>query len=103
MAEADRVELTLLGQTLHVRTEADPAYLRSLAAYLEERVAELRRGGIRDAMTALSLAALDITDELFRAREDRVRDDGAVGARIGALLQLLEQVTPREGSSPPPP
>jgi cell division protein ZapA len=96
MAEAGRVELTLLGQTLSIRSEADPDYLRSLAAYLEERVAALRKGGVRDPMTALSLAALDITDELFRAREDRLRDDGAVGARIGALLQLLDEVAPRE-------
>ena len=94
MAEKGRIELTLLGQTLTVRSEADPAYLRSLAAYLEERVAALRQGGVRDPMTALSLAALDITDELFRAREERVRDAGAVGARIGALLELLEQVAP---------
>jgi cell division protein ZapA (FtsZ GTPase activity inhibitor) len=100
MAEPGRVELTLLGQTLTVRSEADPDYLRSLAAFLEERVAVLRKGGVRDPMMALSLAALDITDELFRAREDKARDEGAVGARIGALLQLLEQVAPREAPTP---
>ncbi|HEV8615630.1 MAG TPA: cell division protein ZapA [Methylomirabilota bacterium] len=106
MAEPGRVELMLLGQTLTVRSEADPDYLRALAAYLEERVAALRKGGVRDPMTALSLAALDITDELFRAREDRARDDGTVGARIGALLQLLDEMAPRESradTAPRPP
>ena len=49
MAEAGRVELTLLGQTLSIRSEADPDYLRSLAAYLEERVAA--RVGARFGIT----------------------------------------------------
>ena len=96
MSESTRVELKILGQTLTVRTEAPPDYIRSLAAYLEERVSGLRSGGVRDIHTALILAALDIADELFRAREDLMRRDGDVGARIGALVTLLEQqVTPQ--------
>ena len=43
MAGPGRVELAILGQTLTVRTEASPEHLRDLAAYLEERVAEVRR------------------------------------------------------------
>jgi cell division protein ZapA (FtsZ GTPase activity inhibitor) len=90
---ASRVELTLLGQTLTVRTEATEAYLRSLAAYLEERVATLKQSGVQDSTRALLLAALDITDELFRAREDR-RLPAEVGERLGALVALLERATP---------
>ena len=86
-----RVELTLLGQALTVRTEADPEYVRTLARYLEERVAVLSKSGVTEPMAALTLAALDITDELFRAREDRERQDGDVQARLGALVQMLER------------
>ena len=93
-----RVELTLLGQTLTVRTEADPEYVRTLARYLEERVAALAKSGVKEPMAALTLAALDITDELFRTREDRERQDGDVQARLGALVQMLERLSP----APPP-
>jgi len=86
-----RVELTLLGQALTVRTEADPEYVRTLARYLEERVAALNKAGVKEPMAALTLAALDITDELFRAREDRERQDDDVEARLGALVQMLER------------
>src|SRR5215208_81334 len=60
MTEAGRVELTLLGQSLTVRTGAAPEHIRALAAYLEERVAALRKSGVRDPLAALTLAALDI-------------------------------------------
>jgi cell division protein ZapA len=92
------VELTILGQTLTVRTEASAEYVRSLATYLEERVATLKRGGVRDATAALILAALDITDELFRGRDDASRREGAVSERLGALVSLLEKVTPKSSS-----
>jgi len=91
---AGRVELTLLGQTLTVRTEAPPEYLQRLAAYLEERVNALKAAGVRDSMAALTLAALDITDELFRVREDTARQEGDVGKRLGALVELLDRLAP---------
>lgn len=90
----ERVELRLLGQTLTLRTEASADYLRSLAAYVEERVRQLQASGVRDPMAALSLAALDITDELFRARDEQNRGADDVRARLDALVALLEQVTP---------
>jgi cell division protein ZapA len=93
---SSRVELTLLGQTLTVRTEASDEYVRSLARYLEDRVTTLRKSGVQDPTKALLLAALDITDELFRARESQDKTAGDVGARLGALVALLEQATPRE-------
>jgi cell division protein ZapA (FtsZ GTPase activity inhibitor) len=95
MADAQRVELTFLGAKLTVRTEASPEYLESLVRHLEAAVTQLRRSGVRDDSTALMLAALDVTDELFREREDKQKTEGDVGARLGALVTLLEQATPK--------
>ena len=92
--EAARVELTVLGQTLTLRSEADPAYLRSLVALLEERVTALQNAGVRDPMKALILAALDITDELQRSRDDRARDTNQVKARLSALVEILDRFAP---------
>jgi cell division protein ZapA (FtsZ GTPase activity inhibitor) len=97
---AGRVELSLLGQTLTVRTEAPPEYVRQLAAYLEDRVGELARGGIKDPLAALTLAALDITDELFRTREDRTKQDGDVNTRLSALVEILDRLAPGTPPSP---
>ncbi|HEY7382005.1 MAG TPA: cell division protein ZapA [Gaiella sp.] len=93
MAEPGRVELTLLGQTLSVRTQASPEYLRTLAAFVEDRVAALQQGGVRDPFKALSLAALDIADELHRLREDRTVEEGDLGARLDSLIARLDEIS----------
>ena len=93
MSDARRVELTVLGHNLTLRTGESSDYVRSLAAYLEERVATMKTSGVRDPTNALILAALDIIDELFRARDDVSKREGDVSARLDALVTLLEQVT----------
>jgi cell division protein ZapA (FtsZ GTPase activity inhibitor) len=97
MSEPARIDVEILGQRYAVRSEAAPDYVRQLVAYLEQRVAEIRGGGGagQDPTRFLVLAALDITDELFRLREDRTRAEGDASARVGAILKLLDQVVPR--------
>jgi hypothetical protein len=92
VAESTRVELTLLGQKLSLRSEAAPEYLHALAAFIEERVATLQRGGVRDPLKALSLAALDMADELHRTREERSIDEGEVTARLRAVIARLDDL-----------
>ena len=98
MTEGRRVELTFLGQSLALRTEASPDYIRKLAKFVEDRVAELKRAGVKDPLKAVSLAALDIADELFRARDEKGRGAADVGARLGALVALLDRASPKEPS-----
>jgi cell division protein ZapA (FtsZ GTPase activity inhibitor) len=92
VAEAARVELTLLGQKLSLRSEASPEYLRALAAFVEDRVATLQSSGVRDPLKALSLAALDMADELHRAQEERA-GEGEVGARLRAVIARLDELS----------
>jgi cell division protein ZapA (FtsZ GTPase activity inhibitor) len=102
MSDLKRVDVTLLGQTVSIRTEASPEYVQGLARFVEERVQSVRKAGVADFTKAMLLAALDIADELSRAREERHRTEGDVGARLGALLAELERVTPPRPSPQPP-
>ena len=93
MAELNRVEVEILGQKYTIRSASEPGYVRELAAYLEKRVSEIRGGGGgQDATRLLALAALYITDELFRLRDERREADRAASARVGALRDLLDAV-----------
>ena len=64
MTEPARVELTVLGEALSIRTSASPEYLRALGAFVEERARALG-AGTRSLTSVLLLTALDIADELF--------------------------------------
>jgi cell division protein ZapA len=93
MAELNRVEVEILGQKYTIRSAAEPGYVKELAAYLEKRMSEIRGGGgAQDAPRLLALAALYITDELFRLRDERREADRAASAKLGALRELLDAV-----------
>ena len=109
MAEKQRVEVNILGQKYAIRSEAPPEYVRELAAYVEQRAREI--GGAtpgQDPAKVLALAALYITDEMFRLRDERAEGDKGRAAadkdraaaekdavaRLGALRQLLDSVVP---------
>ena len=95
MAELNRVEVEILGQKYTIRSASEPGYVKELAAYLEKRVSELRGGGAggqQDAVRLLALAALYITDELFRLRDEQREADRSASARVGALRELLDAV-----------
>ena len=94
MTAPERVELSVLGQKLSVRSAAEPEYLLSLARLVEERAVAIQRGGVRDPMSALALAAIEIADELHQTRNEQVRDDSEVRARLDALVDLIQSVTP---------
>jgi cell division protein ZapA len=95
MAEPRRVDVEILGQRYAIRSEAPPDYVRQLVAYVEKRVQEVRgdaRG--QDTTKVLVLTALDLTDELFRLREEQGKGDIDITARLGQLIKLLDAVVP---------
>jgi hypothetical protein len=48
---------------------------------------------VPDHIKSLLLAALEITDELFRLRDERAREAADVGARLDSLQGLLQRAT----------
>jgi len=95
MAEPRRVDVEILGQRYAIRSEAPPDYVRQLVAYVEKRVQEIRGDAPgQDATKVLVLTALDITDELFRLRDEQGKGDIDVIARLGQLIKLLDAVVP---------
>ncbi|HEU5188346.1 MAG TPA: cell division protein ZapA [Methylomirabilota bacterium] len=95
MAEPRRVDVEILGQRYAIRSEAPPDYVRQLVAYVEKRVQEIRGDAPgQDTTKVLVLTALDITDELFRLRDEQGKGDIDVTARLGQLIKLLDAVVP---------
>ena len=65
------VRVTILGDEYTIRSDASPAHTRDVAAYVDRVIRQVMSAGtVVDTHKVAILAALQITDELFRARAD---------------------------------
>lgn len=68
-AQRSSVKVNIAGQELTIRSDATPEHTRAVAAYLDKAIRELMNSGVVvESSRAVILAALQITDELFRER-----------------------------------
>jgi cell division protein ZapA len=87
------IPIEIHGHRYPVRSSLDPEYVLRLAAYVDERVraaADSTPGG--DSLRVAVLAALNIADELFRAREANQSLDGRLAERASELERLVDRV-----------
>ena len=92
MAEPRVVHVEVHGQQYPIRTELDPRYVEELAGFVESRMALAAKASpSSDAVGLAILAALNITDEYFRARQNLTSDSGTLAARTEALERIVDQ------------
>ena len=76
-AEGERrnsVRVSILGDDYVIRTEASAAHTKQVAEHVDRVIRQvLASGSVVETHKAAILAALQITDELFRARGDSER------------------------------
>jgi cell division protein ZapA len=64
------MKVEILGESYAIRTEAAPEHTKAVAAHLDKAIRQILAGGsVIEANRAAILAALQITSELFQARE----------------------------------
>lgn len=68
--ERQKVEVTILGETYTLKSETTPEYTRRVAEHVDRTAREIREeSGVVDQTKLAVLAALAVTDQLFRMRE----------------------------------
>ena len=81
------------GQRYAVRSELDPQYIGELAAYLDEKMrAAARELASTDPLRIAVIAALNISDEVFKARADASGADGRMRTRTAEIERLVDAV-----------
>lgn len=89
-APPQSVSVEIAGEKHVLRTDAPPEYTRAVAAHVDAVVRELPGYGTLEPFRAATLAALSITDELFRAREELAKVHAEIERRTAELAGLLE-------------
>lgn len=88
-AKKHLVRVSILNEEYSIRSDATPEETRAVAAYLESAIRRvLDSGSVVETNRATILAALQITGELFEAREgsDMTRQLQTLSAEVRRLL-----------------
>jgi len=87
------IHVEIHGQKYAVRSDLDPQYVAELAAFLDEKMrAASRELTAAEPLRVAVIAALNISDELFRTRAVADGKDSAVRARTAELERMLDAV-----------
>jgi cell division protein ZapA len=86
------VAVTIAGQRYTIKSDAEEAYVHSLAGLVDDRMREVQRGAKTAPPHAVAvLAALQIADELVRERNGRAELRRRVRAETRAIRQTLDR------------
>lgn len=92
MAEPRVVHVEVNGQRYPIRSTLDPGYVQELATYVDRKLkVAYESAPSSDTLGLAILAALNIADEFFRARDTQSQADGSVAARAGELERIVDQ------------
>lgn len=93
------VKVTIVGQELTIRSDASPEHTREVAAYVDKTIRGIMNSGaVVESSRAAVLAALQITDELFRARNAQSALDESMKSLSSEVRRWLPPAK-RAGSS----
>jgi cell division protein ZapA len=85
------VTVEIHGQPYPIRSGLDPEYVAKLAAYVDGKVrAAARETPAGDTLKLAVLAALNIADEYFRARDEQQRRQASLADRAGELERMVD-------------
>ena len=86
------VKVKIFGQDYVVRSAAGQKYLEKVAAYVNEKMEEIKASGIDDSqqLRIAVLAAMNITDELFSYKKDKKKFVEKVEAKTHAINEFIE-------------
>jgi len=95
------VTVEIQGQQFPIRTSLDASYVQRLAAHVDEQIQSVSRSApSADLLSLAILAALNVTDECFRARDDSDEARTTLARRALALEDLVDAalaLDPRTG------
>jgi cell division protein ZapA len=86
------MKVEILGESYAIRTEAAPEHTKAVAEHLDRSIRQILAGGsVIEPNRAAILAAMQITSELFQARE---ANDALIAAMQGLSADVRHMLPP---------
>jgi cell division protein ZapA len=94
VALARLVEVTICNSQYTIKTEAEEAYIQSIARYVNQKIQEVQeKTKSVSTLNVVILAALNTADELFRERDRHQKSIESVENRSKDLINMIEKET----------
>jgi cell division protein ZapA len=90
MSRKSSVKVTIVGEEYTIRSDEDAEHTRAVAKYVDEAIRGVMNAGATvESHKAAILAALEITDELFKARDGQAELADRMHGISSELRRLL--------------
>jgi cell division protein ZapA (FtsZ GTPase activity inhibitor) len=87
------VRVNIYDRDYILRTQGDPEQLRAVCADLDKRMREVAAStGTVDTFKVAVLAAISLSHDLHRSREELHRFDDSIGKRSLACVTMLDRI-----------
>ena len=84
------VRVSIVGEEYAIRSDATPEHTRLVAEYVDSAIRQvMNSGGVVEARKAAILAALQITDEFFKARQAGDRCEASMRGLSEEIRRML--------------
>ncbi len=91
MTETSTEKVDIFGQEYKIKGVGDPQYIQKIAGYVDKKMREIAHSsGIMSQSRIAILAALNITDEFYQEREERVKIQDKLEMKAVKLGELLD-------------
>jgi cell division protein ZapA len=92
------LKVNIFGTEYPIKGSTDTEYIKQVAGYVDQKMREIDQNiPIDSSLKVAILAALNITDELFREREKK-GNSGEFSEKIQHLTQLLDSCISKYGN-----
>ena len=87
------VQVTIYGKSYTIKGKADSSYISGVANYVDMKMREVDDGvnSTQEEGKVAILAGMNITDELFSARQEKDKIENRFEERILALGELIDE------------
>ena len=91
--KSNQVKISIFGQEYSVKAPADEIYIKKIAEYLDGKMREVQSGfSTTQSSTRIAiLAGMNITDELFTAKQSVESDSSEAEEKISSLIELIDE------------
>lgn len=92
---AKSIDVEIYGQRYTIRGEADEAYVKRLAQFVDDRMRALAQSMKTATLAKLAiLTAINLSHQLFEAERRRQQGEAEVEQRMASLMDSIEEQIP---------